>query len=119
MISGVDLPPNKATKSAEEAEENIRRIVETNLDICREDFDYELDKVHRLPIIKVMQKKKKKKTSLGISYVNLEHTVSENIFTQKRRIFLISPIKKLISMLASRNVDWIFCIKPHLRIKER
>ena len=116
MISGVDLPPNKATKSAEEAEENVRRIVETNLDICREDFDYELDKVHRLPIIKVMQKKK---TSLGISYVNLEHTVSENIFTQKRTIFLISPIKKLISMLASRNVDWIFCIKPHLRIKER
>ena len=117
MISGVDLPPNKATKSAEEAEENVRRIVETNLDICREDFDYELDKVHRLPIIKVMQKKKQK--NLGISYVNLEHTVSENIFTQKRRIFLISPIKKLISMLASRNVDWIFCIKPHLRIKER
>ena len=70
MISGVDLPPNKATKSAEEAEENIRRIVETNLDICREDFDYELDKVHRLPIIKVKKKlnKKKKKKKKASEY---------------------------------------------------
>ena len=49
VISGVELPPNKSTESAEETEEKVRRIIETNLDISREDFDYELGKVHRLP----------------------------------------------------------------------
>ena len=46
MISVVELPPNKSTKSAEETEEKVHRIIETNLDITREDFDYDLDKVH-------------------------------------------------------------------------
>ena len=48
MISGVELPPNKFTESAEETEEKVRRIIETNLYISREYFDYELDKVHTL-----------------------------------------------------------------------
>ena len=48
MISGVELPPNKATESVEETEGKIRRITEMNLDISREDFDYELGKVQRL-----------------------------------------------------------------------
>ena len=58
MISGVELPPNKATKSAEEIEEKVHRINETNLDISREGFDYELDKVHRLPPNKKSSDKK-------------------------------------------------------------
>ena len=49
VISGVELLRNKTTESAEETEEKVRRIVETNLYISREDFDYELYKVHRLP----------------------------------------------------------------------
>ena len=48
VISGVELPPNKATESVEETEGKIRRITEMNLDISREDFDYELGKVQRL-----------------------------------------------------------------------
>ena len=58
MISGVELPPNKATESAEEIEEKVHRINETNLDISREGFDYELDEVHRLPLIKSHQTQK-------------------------------------------------------------
>ena len=75
---GVELPPNKSTESAEE---KVCRIIETNLDISREDFDYELDKVHRLPPNKKSDKKKKQHTNLQILYVNLGHTVSENIFS--------------------------------------
>ena len=115
VISGVEPPPNKAIKSAEETEEKVRRIIKTNLDISRGDFDYELDKVDKLPPlppIKSHQTKKRQHPCLQISHVNLEHTVSENIFSQKRRIFLISLIKKSISMLASLNADRIFCMKP-------
>ena len=101
VISGVELPPNKSTESAEETEKKVCRIIETNLDISREDFDYELDKVHRLPPNKKSSDKKKQHASLRISYVNLEQTVSQNIFSQGRRILLISLIKKLISMLDS------------------
>ena len=93
MISGVDLPPNKATKSAEEAEENIRRIVETNLDICREDFDYELDKVHRLPIIKVMQKKKKKNKPRNIIFKFRTHRFIEYFYAKKKDILNITNKK--------------------------
>ena len=91
MISGVDLPPNKATKSAEEAEENVRRIVETNLDICREDFDYELDKVHRLPIIKVMQKKKKKPRNIICKFRT--HRFREYFYAKKKDILNITNKK--------------------------
>ena len=62
MISGVELPPNKATKSAEETEEKVRRIIEMNLDISREDSNYKSDKVHRLPLNKKSSDKKKSNT---------------------------------------------------------
>ena len=48
LISRVQLPPNKAAESAEETEEKIRITIETNLDISSEDFDYRLEKVHRV-----------------------------------------------------------------------
>ena len=40
---------NKTTESAEETGEKVRRIIRTNLDMSREDFDYELDKVQTPP----------------------------------------------------------------------
>ena len=49
LISRAELPPKKATESVAETEENVCRITETNLDISREHFDYELAKVRRLP----------------------------------------------------------------------
>ena len=91
MISGVDLPPNKTTKSAEEAEENVRRIVETNLEICKEDFDYELDKVHRLPIIKVMQKKKNKSRNIICKFRT--HRFREYFYAKKNDILNITNKK--------------------------
>ena len=83
MISGVELPPKNSTDSGEETEEKVRRIIETKLHISRDDFDYKLDKVHRLPPNKKSSDKKKQHASLQIPYVNLEHTVSENIFCKK------------------------------------
>ena len=59
MISGVELPLNKATESADETEEKVHRIIETNLDISREDFNYELDKVDKLPPNKKSSGRKK------------------------------------------------------------
>ena len=58
VISGVELPPNKATESVEETDEKIHRITEMNLDISSEDFDYELGKVQRLPPNKKSSDKK-------------------------------------------------------------
>ena len=111
MISGVELPTNNAAESAEETEEKVRRIIEVNIDIrlwlwVRQSADS--------PLIKSNQTKEKQHPSLRISYVNLEHTISENIFSQKWKISLISLIKKLISTLASQNIDRLICIKPTL-----
>ena len=38
VISKVELSPNKTTESAEETEEKVNKIIETNLDISREDL---------------------------------------------------------------------------------
>ena len=70
----VELPPNKAIESAVEAEEKVRRIIETNLDIRRDDFDCELDKVQRLQLNNNLSDKKSYHPNFQISYVNLEHT---------------------------------------------
>ena len=94
IVSGIELPPSKATESAEKAEEKGRRIIETNLDICREDFDYKLDKSHRLPSDK-KSSKKKQQPSLRISYINLENTVSRSIFSQKKKDILNITDKKV------------------------
>ena len=64
VISGVELPPNKANESAEETEEKVHRMIEWTLDISREDFDNELDKVHRLPPNKKSSGKKNQHRSL-------------------------------------------------------
>ena len=64
VISSVELPPNKANESAEETEEKVHRIIERTLDISREDFDNELDKVHRLPPNKKSSGKKNQHRSL-------------------------------------------------------
>ena len=58
VISAMKLPPNKATESVGETEKKVRRIIETNLDISRKDFDYELNKVHRLHHNKTSSDKK-------------------------------------------------------------
>ena len=44
--------------------------------------------MHRLPPNKKSSVKKKQYPSFRISYVNLEHTVSENIFSQKKNDIL-------------------------------
>ena len=38
VISKVELSPNKTTESAEETEEKVNKIIETSLDISREDL---------------------------------------------------------------------------------
>ena len=58
VTSVVELPPNKAIESAVVAEEKVRRIIETNLDIRRDDSDCELDKMQRLHPNKNLSDKK-------------------------------------------------------------
>ena len=82
VVSGVELPPSKATESAEKAEEKGRRIIETNLDICREDFDYKLDKSHRLPSDKKSSKKKAATKPPNIIYKFRKHRFTEYFFTK-------------------------------------
>ena len=57
-IRGRTIPPNKATVNAQETEDKVCGIIETNLEIRRENFDYELGKVHRLPPNKKSSDKK-------------------------------------------------------------
>lgn len=72
MTSVVELPPNKAIESAVEAEEKVRRIIETNLDIRRDDSDCKLDKLQRLHPNNNLSDKKSYHPNF--QYVNLEHT---------------------------------------------
>ena len=114
VISGVELPPNKATKCTEETEEKVHRIIETNLDISREEFAYELDKKHRLlPNKKSSDKKKSTPKPPNIICKFRTNCFREYNFIT-RRIFLISLI---IFMLASQNINQVFCIQ-HLCIEE-
>ena len=80
VISGVEPQPNKAIKSAEETEEKVRRIIKTNLDISRGDFDYELDKVDKLP-------------PLNITCKLRTHCFREYLFAKKNDILNITNKK--------------------------
>ena len=66
LISRLELPPNKTIESSEEAEQKVREIINTNLDISREDLNHALDKVHRLHLIKSYQMKKS--STLALKY---------------------------------------------------
>ena len=41
LISEVELPPNKTIKTAEKTQQKVGGIIEANLDINKEDFEYE------------------------------------------------------------------------------
>ena len=91
MISGVELPPNKATKSAEKTEEKVRRIIEMNLDISREDSNYKSDKVHRLPLHKKSSDKKKSNTQASNIICKFRtHRFRKYIFAKKKDILNIT-----------------------------
>ena len=50
MISGVELPRNKTSEKAKQTETKVQELFSQELGINQDDFDYELDKAHRLPI---------------------------------------------------------------------
>ena len=94
VISGVELLRNKTTESAEETEEKVCRIIETNLDISREDFDYELYKVHRLPLIKKSSDKNKSTPKPpNIICKFRTHRFREYLFAKKKDILHITNKK--------------------------
>ena len=68
-IRGRTIPPNKATVNAQETEDKVCGIIETNLEIRRENFDYELGKVHRLSPNK---KSSDKKSNVQASEYHIE-----------------------------------------------
>ena len=93
VISGVELPPNKFTESAEEIEEKVRRIIETNLDISREDFDYKLENTD-CPLVQSHQTKKiaTRKPSNIICKFRTHH-FREYLFARKKDILNITNKK--------------------------
>ena len=93
VISGVELPPNKFTESAEENEEKVRRIIETNLDISREDFDYKLENTD-CPLVQSHQTKKiaTRKPSNIICKFRTHH-FREYLFARKKDILNITNKK--------------------------
>ena len=93
VISSVELPPNKSTVSAEETEEKAHRFFEMNLDISREDFDYELDKVHRLPQEKAIRQRKATHKPPIIICKFRTHRFREYLFTRKKDILNITNKK--------------------------
>ena len=50
VISGVELPRNKTSEKAEETETKVQELSSRELGVNEDDFDYELEKAHRLPI---------------------------------------------------------------------
>ena len=50
VIPGVELPRNKTSEKAEETETKVWELFSCELGVNEYDFDYELDKAHRLPI---------------------------------------------------------------------
>ena len=50
VVSGVELPQNKTSEKAEETETKVRELFSRELGANGNDFDYELDKAHSLPI---------------------------------------------------------------------
>ena len=93
VISGAELPPNKFTESAEEIEEKVRRIIETNLDISREDFDYKLENTD-CPLLQSHQTKKiaTRKPSNIICKFRTHH-FREYLFARKKDILNITNKK--------------------------
>ena len=84
VISGVELLRNKTTESAEETEEKVCRIIETNLDISREDFDYGLYKVHRLPPNKKVIRQKQINTQASEYHMQIQNTPFQRISFRKK-----------------------------------
>ena len=50
VISGVELPENKTSEKGEETETKVQEIISRELGNKENDFDYQMDKVHRVPI---------------------------------------------------------------------
>ena len=50
VITGVELLENKTNEKGEETETKVRETFSRELDNKENDFDYELDKAHRVPI---------------------------------------------------------------------
>ena len=46
----MELPQNKTSEKADETDTKIRELFSRELGVNEDDYDYELDKAHRLPI---------------------------------------------------------------------
>ena len=86
-------PPSKATESFQETEEKFRRIIETNLDLNRECFHYELNKMYRLIPNKSYQTKKTASKPLNIICKFRTHHFREYLFSKTKDVLNITDKK--------------------------
>ena len=97
MISRVELPANKTAESAAEREEKDCRITETSLDKSREEFDYKLSKLYRLPC-NINEKSLKKAGTQAFKYHIYKFRIGhfrEYLFVKKKTDIFNTPNKNV------------------------
>ena len=85
VISGVQLPPNKTSEKAEETETKVRELFSRELGVNKDDFDYELDKDHRLPINSTKSTRRNSPPNIICRFPT--HRFREQRYSQKKKIY--------------------------------
>ena len=91
VVSGVELPRNKTSEKAEETGTKVRELFLRELGVNEDDFDYELDKAHRLPINSNESTRRNSPPNIICKFRT--HRFEEQLYSQKKR-FIGQPIEK-------------------------
>ena len=84
VISGVELPRNKTSEKAEETETKVQELSSRELGVNEDDFDYELDKAHRLPINPTESTRRNSPPNIICKFRT--HHFREQLYSQKKKI---------------------------------
>ena len=85
VISGVKLPEGKNKETAAEATEKVKELLTDSLHINPTEFNNEIDKVHRLPLIN-KQKQTEKTSTPNIMCKFKTHSYREKLFSKRNEI---------------------------------
>ena len=85
VISGVKLPEGKNKETAAEATEKVKELLTDSLHIDPTEFNNEIDKVHRLPLIN-KQKQTEKTSTPNIICKFKTHSYREKLFSKRNEI---------------------------------
>ena len=110
VISGVELPRNKTSEKAEETETKVRELFLRELGVNEDDFDYELDKAHRLPINPTESTRCNSPPNIICKFQT--HRFREQLYSLKKKIhrsttckinFHVSLTKHCLNLLKETN----------------